>query len=55
MTTTILHNARLIDGTGADPVADAVVVIDDGKITYAGPADKAPQSDDAATKIDVGG
>ena len=34
MTTTILHNAQLIDGTGGDPVADAVVVIDDGKITW---------------------
>ncbi len=29
--------ARLIDGTGAEPVADAVVVIDDGRIQAAGP------------------
>lgn len=55
MTATILHNARLIDGTGADPIADAVVVIDGGKISYAGPADGAPQADDSATKVDVGG
>lgn len=30
-------NARLIDGTGRPPVADAVVVIDGGKIVAAGP------------------
>ena len=29
--------AQLIDGTGADPVADAVVVIRDGRIVAAGP------------------
>lgn len=55
MTTTILHNARLVDGTGADPVADAVVVIDDGKITYAGAAAGAPAADEKAVKVDVGG
>ena len=55
MTTTVLHNARLIDGTGAEPVADAVVVIDDSTITYAGPAAGAPQVDDAATRVDLGG
>ncbi|HEX3758894.1 MAG TPA: amidohydrolase family protein [Kofleriaceae bacterium] len=33
-------HARLIDGTGAPPVADAVVVIDGGKITAAGPSSK---------------
>ncbi|MCK0440852.1 amidohydrolase family protein [Gordonia alkaliphila] len=55
MTTTVLHNARLIDGTGAEPVADAVVVIDDSTITYAGPASGAPQVDDAATRVDLGG
>src|SRR5690625_2984764 len=53
--TTILHNGRLIDGTGADPVPDAVVVIDNGKITYAGAADGAPQTEASATKVDVGG
>ncbi|GAA4747713.1 amidohydrolase family protein [Gordonia alkaliphila] len=55
MTTTVLHNARLIDGTGAEPVADAVVVIDDSTITYAGPAAGAPQVDDAATRVDLAG
>lgn len=57
MTTTILHNGRLIDGNGGDPVDDAVVQIDDGKITYAGAASGAPQVDDSAdvTRVDVGG
>src|SRR5699024_3069034 len=52
--TTVLHNARLIDGNGGEPVDDAVVVIDDGKITYAGPAGDAPATD-GATKVDLGG
>ncbi|MGW6158912.1 amidohydrolase family protein, partial [Streptomyces sp. NPDC055144] len=34
-----IHNARLVDGTGASPVDDAVVLVDaEGIITYAGPA-----------------
>src|SRR5689334_2494943 len=35
---TLLKNITLIDGTGRDPVRDAVVVIRDGKVEYAGPA-----------------
>ena len=31
--------ARLIDGTGGDPVADAVILIDDGRVVAAGPSD----------------
>lgn len=53
--TTVLHNATLINGTGSDPVPDAVVVIDGGKITYAGAASGAPQADDSATRVDLGG
>lgn len=52
--TTVLHNARLIDGNGGDPVADAVVVIDDATITYAGPATDAPDTKDA-TRVDLDG
>jgi hypothetical protein len=33
-------HARLVDGTGAPPIADAVVVVDGGKIAAAGPRDK---------------
>ncbi|WP_412069478.1 amidohydrolase family protein [Rubrivirga sp. IMCC43871] len=34
----VLRGATLIDGTGAPPLADAVVVVDDGRIVAAGPA-----------------
>ncbi|MEO7733630.1 MAG: amidohydrolase family protein [Kofleriaceae bacterium] len=33
-------NARLVDGTGAPPVGDAVIVVDGGKIVAAGPRGK---------------
>src|SRR5262245_31313685 len=36
--TTVIRNGQLVDGTGAPPVADAAVMIEDGRITYAGPA-----------------
>ena len=35
---TILTNCTLIDGTGREPVPDAVVVISEGKMVYAGAA-----------------
>nr|WP_236583611.1 amidohydrolase family protein [Streptomyces sp. MBT53] len=54
-----VENARLIDGTGAVPVADAVVVADaTGTFTYAGPAATAPPvpGDGPAVRIiDAGG
>lgn len=53
--TTVLQNATLIDGTGSDAVPNAVVVIDGGKITYAGAASGAPQVDESATTVDIGG
>ena len=34
--------ATLIDGTGVDPITDAVVVMRDGRIECAGPADQCP-------------
>lgn len=54
-----VENATMIDGTGATPIADAVVIADaEGTITYAGPAATAPPaSGDAFTGrvIDAGG
>ena len=41
---TLIANGRLVDGTGAAPVPDAAVVIKDGKITYAGPAQQRRRS-----------
>ena len=35
----LIVGAQLIDGTGGDPVADAVILIDDGRVQAAGPSD----------------
>lgn len=40
--TIVIKNGRLIDGTGALPIADGCLVIEDGRIVYAGPAASAP-------------
>ncbi|MEU6676729.1 amidohydrolase family protein [Streptomyces sp. NPDC046925] len=56
-----IHHTRLIDGTGASPVEDAVVTVDaEGIITYAGPAATAPESagqngTGAIRTVDAGG
>lgn len=57
MTTTILHNAQLVDGTGSDPIADAVVIVEDGKISWAGASADAPEADASKNpvKVDLGG
>ncbi len=53
--TTIISNGQLVDGTGAAPLADATVVIRDGRIAYAGSAAGAPQSERDAARIDARG
>ena len=53
--TTRIFNGQLIDGTGTEPVRDAVVVVDDGRISYAGPAIGAPQLASDAQQIDAKG
>ena len=53
--TTVVFNGQLIDGNGGAPVPDAVVVIRDGTIAFAGPAGRAPQTDPHAQRIDAGG
>ena len=50
--TTVVTGATLIDGTGADPVANASVVIEDGRIAAVGRIDALPES---AEVIDAGG
>jgi len=52
--TTLIRNGQLIDGTGAAPVPNAALIITDGRITYAGPAQDAPAVIDART-IDANG
>ena len=52
---TSIHNGRLVDGTGGEPVSDAVVVIDNARITYAGPAAGSPPVPNDARQIDANG
>ncbi|NIV32347.1 MAG: amidohydrolase family protein [Anaerolineae bacterium] len=50
----VLTGGRLIDGTGAEPITDAVITIDDGKIDQVGPADEVGIPA-AAKVVDVAG
>src|SRR6478672_823510 len=49
-----LTGVTLIDGTGIDPVENAVITIDDGTIATAGPASDAPLNPEARV-IDASG
>ncbi|MCA8993162.1 MAG: amidohydrolase family protein [Planctomycetaceae bacterium] len=53
--TTVIHNGQIIDGTGAPPIANGVVVIESGVIKYVGPADTAPSVPDDAERINANG
>ena len=56
MTATVYVNARLIDGTGAQPVDNATVVVAaDGRFGYAGPAAGAPTAPADASVVDLAG
>src|ERR1041385_3603841 len=52
--TTVLQHFTLIDGSGRAPLADAALVITDGRIQYAGPAAGAKAPADAR-KVDLPG
>jgi imidazolonepropionase-like amidohydrolase len=53
--TTIIANGQLVDGTGAERVQDAALVISDGRISYAGPVAQAPPVAPGARRIDARG
>ena len=53
--TTVISNGRIIDGTGAAPLGDAVLVIENGKIAYVGPARQAPPLAADTVRIDARG
>ncbi|MFV0494282.1 amidohydrolase family protein [Mycobacterium sp.] len=55
MTTSLLRNATLIDGTGADAIADAAVLVEAGKVSWAGRAADAPEAPADAVTVDLGG
>jgi imidazolonepropionase-like amidohydrolase len=52
---TRIANGQLVDGTGRPPVADAAVVIRNGRIAYAGPARGAPEVPPEVQRIDARG
>jgi imidazolonepropionase-like amidohydrolase len=53
--TTLVTNGRLIDGTGRAPVDDAVLLIENGRIAFAGAAAQAPAPAPDAARIDARG
>lgn len=54
MTAQIIRNGQLIDGTGADPVANGAVLVEDGKVSAVG-ADGSFSVPDGAVEVDAGG
>ncbi len=52
---TLIRNAQLVDGTGAPAVPDAVVIIKEGRITYAGPRVASPEVPPETRVIDARG
>ena len=53
--TTLITHGQLIDGTGAAPVPDAALVVENGRIRYAGPAAQAPAVPPDAQRLDARG
>jgi imidazolonepropionase-like amidohydrolase len=53
--TTLIRNGQIVDGTGAAPLANGAVVIEDGKITFVGREANAPLLSREATTIDARG
>ena len=53
--TTLIHHGQIIDGTGRTPIADAALLIQDGRIAYAGPSAELPQIGPDVEKIDARG
>ena len=51
----VIRNGQIIDGTGAAPVTDGVVAIEDGRLSYVGTAAGAPAVADDASEIDARG
>jgi len=51
--TTLVRNGRLIDGTGAPPVPAAALLIQDGRLAYAGPAAGLPELPPGRVEIDA--
>src|SRR5207253_5740261 len=53
--TTLITNGQMIDGTGAQAIPDAAVIVREGRISYAGPVAGAPEVAPDADRIDARG
>jgi len=51
----LIHNGTIVDGTGAQPVRDGVVLVEAGKLAYVGPAADAPHVPESVERIDARG
>jgi imidazolonepropionase-like amidohydrolase len=51
----VLRAPRLLDGTGAAPVADAALLVEGGRIAYAGPAAGLPEGAGPVPALDFAG
>jgi imidazolonepropionase-like amidohydrolase len=51
----VLRAPRLLDGTGAPPVGDAALLLDGGRVAYAGPAAGLPEGVDRIEALDFPG
>lgn len=52
---TVVKNGQLVDGTGKPAIPNASVIVQDGRITYAGTVEAAPQTPPDARVIDAKG
>lgn len=53
--TTLIRNGQIVDGTGAAPIPNGAVVVENGKITFVGSEQAAPLVSRDATVIDARG
>lgn len=53
--TTVVRNGQIVDGTGAAPIADGLLIISNGRIAYVGSTAAAPTLPPDATVIDADG
>ena len=51
----LLHHARLIDGRGGAPIADAAVLIEGTKLQWVGQSSSLPTETEGVPRVDLGG